>query len=105
MWNESNLDLEYTDLSKDISSTLPSLDLQDLEHVQTDEVMKIGRWGEMLVLDYLMRLKASDQSIEAVLWANAEGEKGLPWDFEVVYFGMEGADNSRTVYVEVGFIH
>ncbi|GFS15970.1 tudor domain-containing protein [Elysia marginata] len=101
MWSESNQDLGYTDLSKDIAASLPGLDLEDLEHEQTDEILKTGRWGEMLVLDYLLRLKDSDSSIEAVLWANAEGEKGLPWDFEVVYFGMEGPDDSRSVYIEV----
>ena len=64
--------------------------------------MKIGRWGEMLVQDYLMRLKDSDSNIEAVLWANSEGEKGLPWDFEIVYMGIEGLESSHTVYIEVG---
>ncbi|RUS69201.1 hypothetical protein EGW08_023037 [Elysia chlorotica] len=101
LWSESNQNLEYTDLSKDISPNLPGLDLQVVEHEQTEQILKIGRWGEMLVLDYLIRLKDVDPNIEAVLWANAEGEKGLPWDFEIVYLGTQGLDNSYTVYIEV----
>ncbi|GFO25015.1 tudor domain-containing protein, partial [Plakobranchus ocellatus] len=100
MWSAINQDLEYTDLTEEISANLPNLHLEDLEqNDQAEQNLAVGRWGEMLVLDYLHKLKNSNPNIDAVLWANAEGEKGLPWDFEVIY--TEGDNTQLTVYIEV----
>ncbi|XP_059138506.1 uncharacterized protein LOC131926926 isoform X3 [Physella acuta] len=94
-WNETNEDLAYTELARADTLTLPPKVLEP-EALDKD----IGLWGEMLVLDYLVRHKESNSDIEAVLWTNVDGEKGLPYDFEIVFKSGE-PDTFHSVFVEV----
>ena len=50
--------------------------ITDMGMPGADTITAIGRWGEALVI------KALEHSLPRtpVLWENAEGEKGLPWD-------------------------
>ncbi|CAL1544092.1 unnamed protein product [Lymnaea stagnalis] len=95
LWNESNEDIVYTELARGDTLTLPPKQLEPEAHDRD-----IGLWGEMLVLDYLIRQKDTNSNIEAVLWANADGEKGLPFDFEIVY-KTDDPEKLHSVFVEV----
>ncbi|XP_055892730.1 uncharacterized protein LOC106068793 isoform X2 [Biomphalaria glabrata] len=94
-WNVSNEDLVYTELAHGNTLSLPQFQLDP-----QDQDKSIGLWGEHLVFDYLRRQKEENASIESVIWANADGEKGLPFDFEIV-LKTSDADKTSSIFVEV----
>uniref|UniRef100_A0A2C9LHE0 Protein NO VEIN C-terminal domain-containing protein n=1 Tax=Biomphalaria glabrata TaxID=6526 RepID=A0A2C9LHE0_BIOGL len=94
-WNVSNEDLVYTELAHGNTLSLPQFQLDP-----QDQDKSIGLWGEHLVFDYLRRQKEENASIQSVIWANAEGEKGLPFDFEIV-LKTSDADKTSSIFVEV----
>ncbi|KAH9515759.1 hypothetical protein Btru_011923 [Bulinus truncatus] len=94
-WNEYNEDLLYSELAHAESLTLPQLTLQ-----QGAQEKEIGLWGEQLVFNYLQHQRESNSNMHSVIWVNATGEMGLPFDFEIVYKTPD-PEKTTSLYVEV----
>ncbi|XP_067914661.1 uncharacterized protein wu:fj29h11 isoform X3 [Heterodontus francisci] len=61
----------------------------------------IGEWGERLVYAFLMHWKESDSEHKPrdVMWANENGESGLPYDFKVTFTSV--TDKQVETFIEV----
>ncbi|XP_041072786.1 protein NO VEIN [Carcharodon carcharias] len=61
----------------------------------------IGEWGERLVHAFLMHWKESDSQNKPknVMWANENGESGLPYDFKVTFTSV--SDEQVETFIEV----
>ncbi|XP_043571064.1 protein NO VEIN isoform X1 [Chiloscyllium plagiosum] len=61
----------------------------------------IGEWGERLVHAFLIHWKESDSQHKPrdIMWANENGESGLPYDFKVIFTSMN--DEQVETFIEV----
>ena len=94
VWTQLASETEYEELGRGSALKIPSnVILSD-----TSDRTEIGRWGELLVYDYLLQQKEMHDDIYDVIWTNDVEESGKPYDFEVV---CTPGDEAYTLYIEV----
>ncbi|XP_056016364.1 uncharacterized protein LOC125663893 [Ostrea edulis] len=81
-WTGLASDYTYEELGQGSNlKAVPDISL-DLDQDESN-LQEIGRWGEHLVHQYLLRQQEVDPSIIEVKWCNKENEQGTPYDFEL----------------------
>ena len=94
VWSQLASETEYEELGRGGDLKIPT----KVTLSESSDRIEIGRWGEMLVYDYLLHQKELHEDIYDVIWSNDVEESGKPYDFEVVCATDEEA---YTIYIEV----
>lgn len=94
VWTQLASETEYEELGRGGDLKIPT----NVTLTESSNRIEVGRWGELLVFDYLLQQKEMHSDIYDVIWTNQAEESGKPYDFEVVCATEEEA---YTVFIEV----
>nr|KAG5712633.1 hypothetical protein BaRGS_029688 [Batillaria attramentaria] len=94
VWTEFASETEYEELGRGGDLQIPT----SVTLSEASDRTEIGRWGELLVYDYLQKQKEMCSEIYDIIWANDVAESGKPYDFEVV---CTTEDEAFSLFIEV----
>ncbi|KAL8608369.1 hypothetical protein ACOMHN_002602 [Nucella lapillus] len=94
VWTQLASETEYEELGRGGDLKVPT----NVTLSESSNRVEVGRWGELLVFDYLRQQKDMHSDIYDVIWTNQAEESGKPYDFEVV---CTTEDEAYTIFVEV----